>query len=216
MITREKLLSSAMASALISGVGLVAAGPAMAAPMTAVTASSVSVPTMTMGSMTITITGFQYSGTGTISPGTQISVTNTDSEVHTVTANNGAFDVTVPGGETVTFAAPTEGGTYSFFCKFHGNMKGSLTVTAGAAAPTPAAPAAPMTPVTPAPAPAPASPGTSGMKGMDQMGAVPRGGADTGAEQATNDSNALLLSGGLVLVALAGGTYVVRRRTTSW
>ncbi|MBG6226720.1 hypothetical protein IWX63_003322 [Arthrobacter sp. CAN_A2] len=172
--------------------------------------------------MTITITDFAYSMTGTITPGSLITVTNTDTEVHTVTADNGAFDVTVPGGETVTFAAPAEGGTYSFFCKFHANMKGSLTVAAGAATPTPA-PVAPTTPTpTAAPSPAVPAPGTGGsgnsdgMEGMDQMGAVPRGGADTGAEQAANESpGAVLLGGGLVLAALAGGTYTVRRRTTT-
>ncbi len=213
MITRKSILSTVVAGALIGGAGLVAAGPAVAAPAATPTTASVSVPRMTIGQMTITITNFEYSGTGTITPGSQITVTNTDTEVHTVTADNGAFDVTVPGGATVTFAAPSEGGTYSFFCKFHANMKSSLTVAAGAAAPTPAAP---MTPA-PAPSSAPAESGTNGMsdmEGMDQMDAVPRGGADTGAEQTTNDSSTFLLGGGLVLVALTGGAFAVRRRTT--
>lgn len=222
MITREKVFSTAMAGALISGAGLVAAQPAMAAPavtlaVTHVTASSVSVPSMTMGQMTITIEDFGYSGTGTIAPGSLITVTNNDTEVHTVTADNGAFDVTVPGGQTVTFAAPSEGGTYSFFCKFHGNMTGSLTVAAGAAAPTPAAPTTPA-PTAPIPAPSsvPAQPDITGTKGMDQMGAVPQGGADTGAGQARDDSaSTLFLGGSLVLVALTGGRYAVRRRTTA-
>ncbi|MBG6226743.1 plastocyanin [Arthrobacter sp. CAN_A2] len=218
MSTRGKILSTALAGVLISGAGVMAAGPAVAAPAVApVIASSMSVPTMTMGQMTITITDFAYSGIGTVSPGSQITVTNTDTEVHTVTADNGAFDVTIPGGETVTFAAPADAGTYSFFCKFHANMEASLTVAA-AAAPAPAAPTTPA----PAPAPAAAQPGTgdSGgmddMEGMDQMGTVPRGGADTGTTQVTGGSlDALLLGGGLVLAALAGSTYAVRRRTTS-
>lgn len=225
MITRENLLITVVAGALISGVGLVAAGPALAAlaapavtlAVTPVKAASLAVPSMTMGQMTITIENFEYSGTGTIAPGSLITVTNNDTEVHTVTSDNGAFDVTVPGGQTVTFAAPSEGGAYSFFCKFHGNMKGSLTVAAGAAAPTPAAP---MTPAPAAPTPVPSSvptqPDMTGMKGMDQMGAVPLGGADTGAGQARDDSaSTLFLGGSLVLVALAGGTYAVRRRTTA-
>lgn len=214
MITRQTIFSTAVAGAFITGAGLAAAGPAIAAPaVTPPKASTASVPSMTMGQMSIIIEKFAYSEAGTISPGSLISVTNNDSEVHTVTADNGAFDVTVPGGETVTFAAPAEGGTYSFFCKFHANMKGSLTVAAGAAAPTPAAP------MTPSPSSAPSQPDTAesqGMEGMDQMGAVPRGGADTGAGETPNGSSSeLLLGGGLVLAALAGGTYVVRRRATT-
>ncbi len=230
MITNRKLLSAAMATALIGGAGFAAAGPVAAAPAT----PSTSVPSMTMGQMTITITDFAYSMTGTITPGSLISVTNNDKETHTVTADNGAFDVTVAGGQTATFAAPSEGGDYGFFCKFHGNMKGTLTVAAGAAtaSPAPAAPAPSAVPSQAAPAPsavpsqaAPApsavpsqagATGMKGMEGMDQMGAVPRGGADTGAEQPAHDAtSALVLGGGLSLVILAGGAYAVRRRTTS-
>ncbi|XTR52232.1 LPXTG cell wall anchor domain-containing protein [Pseudarthrobacter sp. So.54] len=40
------------------------------------------------------------------------------------------------------------------------------------------------------------------------------GGADTGVSQETGtDTGALAVGGGLALVALAGGAYVVRRRT---
>ncbi len=45
------------------------------------------------------------------------------------------------------------------------------------------------------------------------MGAVPRGGADTGAmsESTSEGSTIIALGGGLVLLAAAGGTYAVRR-----
>ncbi len=212
MITNRKLLSTAMATALIGGAGLAVAGPVSAAPA----GPSMSVPTMTMGQMTITITDFAYSMTGTVAPGSMISVTNNDKEAHTVTADNGAFDVTVAGGETATFAAPAEAGVYGFFCKFHGNMKGSLTVAAAAATPSPAPSApAPAAPAAPAPSAVPSQAGATGMEGMDQMAAVPRGGADTGVKQpADGATGALVLGGGLSLVILAGGAYAVRRRTT--
>lgn len=204
MITNRRILSAAMATALIGGAGLAAAGPVSAAPAR----PSMSVPTMTMGQMTITITDFAYSMTGTVAPGSMISVTNNDKEAHTVTADNGAFDVTVAGGQTATFAAPAEAGVYGFFCKFHGNMKGSLTVAAAAATPSPA-------PAAPAPSAVPSQAGATGMEGMDQMAAVPRGGADTGVkQQADGATGALVLGGGLSLVILAGGAYAVRRRTT--
>ena len=56
--------------------------------------------------------------------------------------------------------------------------------------------------------------GTWGVPQVDQM---PAGGANTGITQAPEESNAgiLALSGGLVLAAAAGGTYVVRRRRTA-
>ncbi|MCC3275708.1 excalibur calcium-binding domain-containing protein [Arthrobacter sp. zg-Y20] len=50
-----------------------------------------------------------------------------------------------------------------------------------------------------------------------QVGQMPAGGANTGITQEPEESNAgiLALSGGLVLAAAAGGTYVVRRRRTA-
>jgi hypothetical protein len=46
------------------------------------------------------------------------------------------------------------------------------------------------------------------------MGAMPNGGADTGATQETGPNvGALALGGGLVLAAAAGGTYMIRRRS---
>ena len=47
-----------------------------------------------------------------------------------------------------------------------------------------------------------------------QMEQMPVGGAETGVTQeSTNNTSALALGGGLALMAAAGGTYVVRRRT---
>ncbi|WP_411374991.1 cupredoxin domain-containing protein [Arthrobacter sp. MPF02] len=77
----------------------------------------------------ILIKGFKYQGGETVSPGAEITVINEDTEPHTVTADTGdAFDVTIKGGDTTTFNAPTEPGTYTYHCIFHGNMKGTLTV----------------------------------------------------------------------------------------
>ena len=56
------------------------------------------------------------------------------------------------------------------------------------------------------------SPALCGTLKAGQM-KMPAGGADTGVTQETGtDTGALALGGGLVLVALAGGAYVVRRR----
>lgn len=76
----------------------------------------------------ILIKGFKYQGADTVSPGAEITVTNEDIEAHTITADTGsAFDTVAKVG-TTTFTAPTEPGTYTYHCIFHGNMKGTLTV----------------------------------------------------------------------------------------
>lgn len=60
------------------------------------------------------------------------------------------------------------------------------------------------------------SPALCGTLVASQMGAMPQGGADTGAEQqAGSNLGMIALGGGLVLAAAAGGTYVVRRRATN-
>lgn len=57
------------------------------------------------------------------------------------------------------------------------------------------------------------SPALCGTLKAGQM-KMPAGGADTGVTQETGtDTGALAVGGGLALVALAGGAYVVRRRT---
>ena len=79
---------------------------------------------------TITIKDFKYGEPLTVAPGTVVTVTNMDSAPHTVTAEKGqAFDAQVGGGgATVTFTAPSEPGSYPYFCTYHPNMKGTLTV----------------------------------------------------------------------------------------
>src|SRR5207245_8517391 len=67
----------------------------------------------------ITISGFAFSGPLTVAPGQLITVHNADSAGHTVTADNGAFDVPVAGGATVTFHAPTTPGKYTYHCAVH-------------------------------------------------------------------------------------------------
>ena len=207
MITSNKVLSVAFTAALIAGAGLGSAGAALAAPSPV----SQSVLAMTTGQMSISIDDFVFSGPGTVNPGGEITVTNNDSEAHTVTADDGSFDVTIPGGTSTTFTAPSEAGSYGFFCKFHGNMRGTLTV--GAEVMAPAAP----TPQAEAPAPEAGQSDSGGDVGMDQMGAVPKGGADTGAATGSisEESKIIALGGGLVLLAAAGGTYAVRRRSTN-
>lgn len=77
----------------------------------------------------ITIADFAFSGTRTVAPGATIAVTNDDAAFHSVTAEDGAFDVVVMSrGGTKSFQAPAKPGRYPYICKYHPDMKGVLVV----------------------------------------------------------------------------------------
>ena len=76
----------------------------------------------------ITITNFVFTGPLTVPAGTSISVTNSDSADHTVTADDGTFDVKVPAGQTVKFTAPMKTGSFAYHCTIHPSMHGTLIV----------------------------------------------------------------------------------------
>jgi plastocyanin len=99
-----------------------AAVTAAAAPGTAAAAA-----TAPAGEATIVISGFAFPDETTVAAGTPITVRNDDPATHTVTALEGAFNVEVPGGETVTIDA-LEPGSYDYVCNFHGGMSGTLVV----------------------------------------------------------------------------------------
>jgi plastocyanin len=62
-------------------------------------------------------------------PGAKIAITNSDGDVHTVSASNGSFDVTVKGKAQASVHAPIKPGTYAFVCNIHPTMRGQLTVS---------------------------------------------------------------------------------------
>jgi plastocyanin len=91
-----------------------------------------SAPSTAGGGTALTIQGFAYAPTPlTVAPGAVIAVTNKDSKAHTVTSDPaGAFDVQgIQQGTPVTFTAPTKPGTYTIFCSYHAQMKGTLVVS---------------------------------------------------------------------------------------
>ncbi|MGH3521242.1 MAG: cupredoxin domain-containing protein [Mycobacterium sp.] len=66
----------------------------------------------------------------TVPPGATVTVRNEDQVIHTVTADNRAFNTgNVSRGVTSTFTAPTRPGTYPFHCLFHNYETGALTVS---------------------------------------------------------------------------------------
>ncbi len=116
----------------------------------------------------IRLAGGQFSPTSvTVGVGGTVTWLNDDGSKHTVTADNATFDSgTFGAGATFTHTFTTAG-TYAYGCDFHGNMRGTVIVTAAVGTSPPAAgpPSAPVTP-TPAAVPpnaptAPATPGSS-------------------------------------------------------
>lgn len=92
-------------------------------------------PSSTMGmdmgassQMTIHVKDFAFTGGTSAAAGGRISVMNMDGEAHSVTADDGSFDITIQPGKTLDFTVPTKPGTYAYHCKFHSNMHGTLTV----------------------------------------------------------------------------------------
>lgn len=63
----------------------------------------------------------------TVHAGDTIEWTNNDFVAHTVTARDGAFDITIPPGKTgrTILAKP---GKVAFFCRFHPTMTGTIDV----------------------------------------------------------------------------------------
>jgi len=52
---------------------------------------------------------------------------NKDALVHTATARNGDFDVTLPPSKTVS-SILRKAGTVEYYCRFHPNMKATLKI----------------------------------------------------------------------------------------
>jgi plastocyanin len=59
--------------------------------------------------------------------GDTIEWINKDIFAHTATARNGDFDVTMPPKKTVT-SVLKKTGTVEYYCRFHPNMKATLTI----------------------------------------------------------------------------------------
>jgi plastocyanin len=59
--------------------------------------------------------------------GDTIELINKDIFAHTATAKNGDFDVTMPPKTTVTMVLK-KAGSVDYYCRFHPNMKATLTI----------------------------------------------------------------------------------------
>jgi plastocyanin len=59
--------------------------------------------------------------------GDTVELINKDIFAHTATAKNGDFDVTMPPKTTVTMVLK-KAGSVDYYCRFHPNMKATLTI----------------------------------------------------------------------------------------
>ena len=59
--------------------------------------------------------------------GDTVELINKDIFAHTATARNGDFDVTMPPKTTVTMVLK-KAGSVDYYCRFHPNMKATLTI----------------------------------------------------------------------------------------
>lgn len=76
----------------------------------------------------VTITNLVFSPTElNLQVGDTIEWINKDVIAHTATARNGAWDVMIPAKKT-TSQVLTKAGVFDFYCRFHPNMKGKMTV----------------------------------------------------------------------------------------
>lgn len=79
---------------------------------------------------TVTVRDFSFEPADfTVTPGAVMTVTNTGTTDHTLTAQDGGFDTgPIAPGATATVTAPSRPGAYSYLCSFHHFMRGILTV----------------------------------------------------------------------------------------
>jgi plastocyanin len=77
---------------------------------------------------TFTVANYMFPSL-TVAPGALIRAVDGDDEPHTVTFDDGTFTTaTFDKTHPVTFAAPSEPGTYAIHCKVHPSMHGTIVV----------------------------------------------------------------------------------------
>jgi plastocyanin len=102
-----------------------ATSPAASSTNTSTTSSA---PSASAGAQ-ITISSFTFKTPATVTPGEQLTVSNSDSVEHTVTSDDGnSFNGSVVANGTATLTAPSTPGTYPFHCSIHPQMHGTLVV----------------------------------------------------------------------------------------
>ena len=144
--THQRLGFAVISAATIIGISAcgttgTGSGPSVVAPSMTASAAASMAPSMsgpptgpttasqeTTAELTIRIESFAYTGPDSVPAGARITVMNMDAQAHTVTADDGSFDVVVKPGTSVTFTAPKKPGSYTYHCTYHSSMHGTLVV----------------------------------------------------------------------------------------
>jgi plastocyanin len=79
---------------------------------------------------TIAIKDFQYNPADlAVKVGEKVTVTNSDSTPHTVTAKDGSFNVDLPPNGSATFTVPKPG-SHPYYCTYHTSEHNPASITA--------------------------------------------------------------------------------------
>jgi plastocyanin len=115
------------AAAAVFTAGALLINNGSSAPSSLARVKPTAMPALSVGA-TLVIKDFAFAPV-VAKPGARIAITNSDGDVHTVSASNGSFDVTVKGKAQAALTAPIKPGTYAFVCNIHPSMRGQLTVS---------------------------------------------------------------------------------------
>jgi plastocyanin len=122
------MVAVALAIAACSGKATPApSSQASAAPPAASTTPSAAATTAAGSEVTIASFSFQPT-TLTITVGTTVTWTNTDSATHTVTADDGSFNSDKLGSGATFSQTFATAGTFAYHCAIHSSMKATVTV----------------------------------------------------------------------------------------
>ncbi|MGW3043035.1 cupredoxin domain-containing protein [Kitasatospora sp. NPDC001159] len=134
---RRRIARPLVAAAVAAGLGALGAGGSVAAPSHGVAASTVSQTVLTAvprapaaGAQQVTIANYAFSpSTLTVSKGTTVTWTNSDTDSHTVTSSgSGPLDSgTLNQGASYSYTF-TMSGTYDYTCSIHPFMHGTVVV----------------------------------------------------------------------------------------
>jgi plastocyanin len=126
----------------------------------------------------VTIADFHFSpGTTTVHVGDAITWTNDGPSPHSATANNGSFDTGVLQKGASASHTFTQAGTFTYFCKVHPFMHGTIVVLAAA-----------TTTTTTSTTSTSSGTGTAGTGGTGSTGGRSRNGGGTGSGQPASSS----------------------------
>ena len=128
LITLAACGSSTTKAAPTTTVPAATAAPSTAAPSTAAPSTAAAATAApAAGANSLTIKNFSF-GALTVKAGASIAIVNADPADHTVTADNGTFDIAATAGKTTSLVI-AKAGSYAIHCKIHASMHGTITVT---------------------------------------------------------------------------------------